>query len=42
VFDFVIDIKVLTRLALQLASGVSFIAPLLLGMSRGEGVAIVD
>ena len=40
VFDFVIDIRLLTKMALQLFSGMSFIAPILLGMSRGEAVAV--
>ena len=40
VFDFVVDVKTLTKIALQLFSGVSFIAPILLGMSRGEEVTI--
>ena len=39
-FDFVIDIRLLTKMALQLFSGMSFIAPILLGMSRGEAVAV--
>eukprot|EP01043_Picozoa_sp_COSAG02_P039850 COSAG02_NODE_3177_length_7225_cov_253.074797_6_plen_97_part_00 len=36
VFDFVIDIKVLTKIALQIFSAGSFVAPIVLGMSRGE------
>ena len=40
VFDFVIDIKVLTKIALGMSGTVSFLAPIMLGLSRGEGVKI--
>ena len=38
VFDFVIDQKVLTKIFLQIVSAISFLAPIMLGLSRGEQV----